>query len=66
MITLHKFNGDEFVLNANQIEVIEKTPDTIITLMNDKKYLVKETMEEVVNRSIEYYNRIQTGEKFIK
>ncbi|MFH0974625.1 MAG: flagellar FlbD family protein [Spirochaetota bacterium] len=64
MITLHKFNGDEFVLNASQIEVIEKTPDTIITLMNDKKFIVKESMEEVINRSIDYYHRIHTGEKF--
>ncbi len=66
MIVLHKFNGDEFVLNVNNIEIIEEKPDTTITLMNEKKYLVKETMEEVVNRATEYYRKIHSNERFLK
>jgi flagellar protein FlbD len=63
MIILHKLNGDEFVLNANHIEVIEEKPDTTITLINDKMYIVKERKEEVLNMTIAYYNKIQSYER---
>lgn len=63
MIKLHKFNGDEFVLNAYHIEVIEEKPDTIITLINERKYLVKESAEEAINLAIEYYRKINNPEK---
>ena len=39
---------DEFVLNAELIEMIEETPDTVVTLTNGKKLLVEESMEEIV------------------
>jgi flagellar protein FlbD len=48
MIKLHKLNGDEFILNSSHIEVIEAKPDTVITLTNDRKYLVKEGAEEII------------------
>ena len=61
MILLHKMNGEEFILNANHIETIEAKPDTTITLINEKKYLVKETKEEVLARIYEYYKRVLSG-----
>lgn len=59
MIKLTKFNSDankkgEFVLNAELIETIEQTPDTVVTLMNGKKLIVDEPMEEVVRRVMAY------------
>lgn len=48
MIKLHKLNGDEFILNSYHIEIIETKPDTVITLTNDRKYLVKESAEDIV------------------
>jgi flagellar protein FlbD len=55
MITLHRLNGKEFVLNSEQIKFVESTPDTLITLMvGDEKFMVKESVEEVVKRAIEY------------
>jgi flagellar protein FlbD len=55
MITLHRLNGKEFVLNAETIKFVEATPDTIITLVtNDEKFMVKESVDEVVTRAIEY------------
>jgi flagellar protein FlbD len=56
MIVLHKLNGDEFALNPNHIEVIEARPDSTITLSNEKKYLVRETVEEIIEK-IREYNR---------
>jgi len=63
MITLHKMNGEEFILNANHIETIESKPDTTITLVNEKKYLVKESKDEVLSRIYEYYNKVLMGVK---
>lgn len=55
MITLHRLNGKEFVLNAEQIKFIESTPDTLITLIaNDEKFMVKETVEQVIQNVINY------------
>ena len=59
MIKLTKFNSDvnkkgEFILNAEIIETIEQTPDTVVTLTNGKKLIVEEKMEEVVRRVMAY------------
>ena len=49
---------DEFVLNAELIEMIEETPDTVITLTNGKKLLVEESMEELVRIVMQYRRAI--------
>lgn len=54
MIKLHKLNGEAFVLNASHIEVIDTTPNTVITLTNSKKFVVSESAEEVVRLTVEY------------
>ncbi|MGB9789169.1 flagellar FlbD family protein [Thermotoga caldifontis] len=54
MIWLTRLKGQRFVLNAEMIETIEALPDTTITLFNGKKYIVQESVEEVVRRVIEY------------
>ena len=64
MIMLTKFNSKtnkkgEFVLNAEIIETIEETPDTVITLTNGKKFIVQEKAKEVVRRSIEYQQLVR-------
>jgi flagellar protein FlbD len=58
LIELTKLNGRTFVLNAELIETIESTPDTIITLTAGKKIVVQETREEVVNKVIDYRRKI--------
>lgn len=50
MITLNKLNNEPFVLNAYHIETIDSKPDTVITLTNDRKYLVKEKPDEIVEK----------------
>ncbi|WP_036221399.1 flagellar FlbD family protein [Mesoaciditoga lauensis] len=58
MIKLTNLNGEEFVLNCDFIETIESKPDTVIKLFNDKKYIVKESIDEVIARVVEYKKRI--------
>ncbi|AYB37280.1 flagellar FlbD family protein [Brevibacillus laterosporus] len=55
MIRLTRFNGNTFYLNAVHIEVVEATPDTIITLTTGKKYLVKETVEDIILQMKQFY-----------
>ena len=48
MITLTRLSGSVFVLNSDLIERIDSTPDTVITLVDGKKYVVSESLEEIV------------------
>jgi flagellar protein FlbD len=48
MIVLHRLNGSEFILNDDHIEIMEARPDTTITLANEKLYIVKEPLDEVL------------------
>ena len=62
MITLHRLNGKEFVLNAEQIKFVEATPDTVITLASEnEKFMVKEKVEDVVRLVIEYKRQWMYG-----
>ncbi len=61
MIKLTRLNGDQFVLNAELIRFVERRPDTYITLTTDDRLVVQESLEEVVERSIEYSRRIRRG-----
>jgi flagellar protein FlbD len=54
MITLTRLNNQRFVLNAELIRTIEQNPDTIITLTSGDRMVVKEPMEQVVQKSVEY------------
>jgi|GEM_PF-214879 len=54
MITLTKLNGTPFVMNAEKIRTVEKTPDTLICCDNGERLMVKEEMSEVLRRAIEY------------
>lgn len=54
MIELTKLSGATFMLNPDLIESIEENPDTVITLVNGKKFIVKERRQEVKNLVISY------------
>lgn len=58
MVELTKFNEKKFLLNPDLIEVVEETPDTVITLVNGKKILVKESRLEVCRLVIEFRKEI--------
>ncbi len=62
MIKLTRLNGKELVVNAELIETVEPTPDTILTLTTGKKIMVKESIEEVVEK-VKGYIRETKGQK---
>ena len=58
MITVTRMNGMHFYINAMMIELIEATPDTVLTLSSGKKYVVKESAQEIYEKITEYYQKI--------
>jgi flagellar protein FlbD len=66
MITLRRLNGQEFILNADLIETIEATPDTLVTLSNGKKIIVKNTLEEIVRNTVRYRQLCNTTVQIVK
>src|SRR5438105_802203 len=54
MIKLTRLNGEEFVVNADLIRFIESRPDTFVTLTTDDRFIVRESLDEVVRRSVEF------------
>lgn len=63
MIHLTRLNGEKIMLNSDLIEFLEETPDTIISLTNGKKLVVKESAEdirrEVINFKREIFSRLK-------
>ena len=58
VIAATKLNGEHFMLNAELVELVESTPDTIISLTTGKKFMVKQTVDEIIERIIQYRRQI--------
>ncbi len=59
MITVTRLDERVVVINAELIKMIESTPDTIITLLNGDTLIVREPVDEVVRRAIDYARQIR-------
>lgn len=60
MIDLTAMNKVKFTLNEDHIEKMESVPETVITLVNGKKYIVLESIDEVKDKIVKYKKRIFT------
>jgi flagellar protein FlbD len=59
VIQLSRLHGNgSIVINADLIETMEACPDTTITLMTKRKFVVAETLEEVIARVVEFRRRV--------
>ncbi|MHB9025451.1 MAG: flagellar FlbD family protein [Armatimonadota bacterium] len=58
MISVTRINGDSVVVNAGLIEFVEATPDTLISLATGRKIMIRESIADVVERTVAYYQRI--------
>ena len=54
MIHVTRLNEKPIVVNADLIRSVEENPDTTITMVNGDHIIVRETMDEIVERVIEY------------
>ena len=58
MIELTRLNEVKFSINPELIEIIETTPDTVITLTTGRKFIVKESRQEITNLVLSYKREI--------
>jgi flagellar protein FlbD len=58
MIEVSRLNGAKFYINCDHIETMEETPDTVIHLTTEKTFVVKDSIQEIVNKVIEFRRRI--------
>lgn len=54
MIEVTKLNEKKILVNADLIEIVEETPDTVISFTTGKKIIVKESRQEIKNLVISY------------
>jgi flagellar protein FlbD len=58
MIELTRLNGKPMVVNSDLIKTAEASPDTMLTLINGEKLIVREELDEVVERILAYRARL--------
>ena len=58
MIMLTKLNDNKIVLNCAQIESVELIPESKVMMMNGKFFIVKESAQEIIEKTIEYNGKI--------
>ena len=58
MIELTRLTGHPFMVNSDLIEQIEETPDTVVTLTSGNKLLVRDSMQQIQQKIVEFKRRI--------
>lgn len=58
MIYLTRLNGGKIAVNLDLIEFMEETPDTVITLTTGRKFVVKETIEDIKKEIIKFKKEV--------
>jgi len=59
MIKTMRLNGKELVINAELVQFVEETPDTMITLTSREKIMVKDSVDEITSKMIDYQRLIR-------
>lgn len=65
MIKLEKLNGSMVVVNAELIESVEAAPDTVINLATGNRFLVKNPVDEVIAKVVEYKKKVYSERKCV-
>lgn len=60
MIEVTKLNGTRVLINAELIESVEETPDTVVSFVTGKKIIVKESRQDIKNLVISYKRDFMT------
>ena len=54
MVKLSRLNGGTLVVNLELIATLEALPDTVVTLVNGDKFLVKDRVDDIIRKAVEY------------
>ncbi len=58
MIKVTRLNGKSLYINCERIEFVESTPDTVITMVDEKKIIVTDSVEAVVDKIVAFKARV--------
>lgn len=58
MIKVTRLNGKEVYVNSDLVETLESTPDTVITLTTGHKIIALESIDELIDRIVQYRHKI--------
>ena len=58
MVKVTRLNGTEYYINPHQIESVEIRPDTTLLMLSGKHVVVKEKVDDLIERIVEYRRRI--------
>jgi flagellar protein FlbD len=61
MIWLTRLNNHPLAVNSDLIKFVEQAPDTVLTLVNGEKMIVRESTEEVLNRILQFRRSVLQG-----
>ncbi|MGD0212155.1 MAG: flagellar FlbD family protein [Terriglobales bacterium] len=61
MIQLTRLNNHPLVVNSDLIKFVEQAPDTLITLVNGDKIVVRESAQDVLERVVYFRRSVLQG-----
>ena len=61
MVQLTRLNGHPLAVNSDLIKFVEQAPDTVITLVNGEKIVVRESAEDVLERVLQFRRSVLQG-----
>jgi len=61
MIQLTRLNNTPLIVNSDLIKFVEQSPDTVLTLMNGEKIVVRESADKVLERIVDFRRRLLQG-----
>lgn len=65
MIKLEKLNGSMVVVNAELIESVEAAPDTVLNLATGNRFLVRNSVDEVIAKVVEYKRKVYSERRCV-
>jgi uncharacterized protein YlzI (FlbEa/FlbD family) len=61
VIQLTRLNSQLLAVNSDLIKFVEQAPDTVVTLLNGEKLLVRETTEQIIQRILQFRRAVLEG-----
>jgi flagellar protein FlbD len=58
MVKVTRLNSEAYYINPHQIESVELRPDTTLLMLSGKSVVIKEGVDELISRIVEYRRRI--------
>lgn len=66
MITVHRLDGSAIIINIDLVETIEARPDTTVSFTNGKKLIISESVDEFLQKTLEYKKKLHLFVKSIE